>query len=241
MNPLVLSRFFAFCLSILAMVATLRAQPVDLSPVMRWSFDRLENGAFPGASSAARSAAVEGRVEVEAGRAGGSASFAEEPSGQVLVPVDLTALSRDGSFTVAFWACPGGRAAQYGTCLDAGANKGFVIRTNNRGALSLSAGGVWNVVADSAPLPEGAWTHVALVHRAGQLRLFAGGRLVGTAPLAAPTAIPAVLRMGSVTERMKQPDGALVESRVKGFVGALDELQIHARALSDEEVSRLAR
>lgn len=241
MNPLVTPRFVVLCAAALALGLPLYSQPADLSPVARWSFDRLVGNAFPCATPAARSAEVEGRVGADAGRAGGAAGFAEDPSGQVLVPVALAALSRDGSFTVAFWVHPGGRSAHYGTCLDAGANKGFVIRTNNRGALSLSAGGVWNVVADSAPLPEGAWTHVALVHRAGKLRLFAGGRLVGEAPLADLSAIPPLLRMGSVTERVKQPDGALVETRVKGLVGSLDELQVFPRALSDEEVARLAR
>lgn len=236
-----LLRFLFLCLPTLAFVPALRSQTADFSPAMRWTFDRLDKGAFPGASPASRPALVEGKVEIDAGRGGGAAGFSEEPSGQILVPVELPRLSRDGDFTVAFWLCPGGRSSQYGTCLDAGANKGFVIRTNNRGALSLSGGGVWNVVSDAAPLPEGAWTHVALVHRAGQLRLYAGGRLVGKAPLADPTAIASVLRVGSVTERVKQPDGALIESRVKGFVGAIDDLQVFARALSEEEIARLSR
>lgn len=210
------------------------------TPAAAWTFDRLEKNAYPASTPSARPALVAGKVASTTGRAGNAVSFSETSPGQLSIPVDLLRLAKDGSFTLEFWVRPMGRGQSYGTCVDAGSVKGFVLRTNGRGAISLSAGGVWNVLAGEQPLLEQSWNHVALVHQGGGFTLYADGRKIGSAP-AEPAGISSVLSVGSVNERIKLPDGGLDEAMVKVLVGDIDELKIHARALTAVEVASLAK
>lgn len=211
------------------------------TPFAAWSFDKAENNVFAGSGAKPVAAQIRGKISSAPGRSGNCASFLADPAGQLVVPVDLVSLSKDHAFTVEFWLRLTARPASYGNCVDAGANKGFVIRINNGGRLSLSAAGQWNVLAADTPLVEQAWTHVALVHENGVLCLYANGREIGKIALPDASAIPAELRLGSATERAKQPDGSISESVVKSLAGDIDDLKIHARALTAAEIAKAAR
>jgi hypothetical protein len=169
-----------------------------------------------------------------------SAAFAESTVGEINIPVSLGTLARDGSFTLEFWLRPMGRAQPYGTCVDAGGARGFVIRTNNTGRLSFSSDRTWNVLASERPLDEQVWAHVALVHQGGVATRYLNGRALGTHNLDAGS-LPPVLQLGSVTETVRLPEGGSREEMVKPFVGDIDEFRLHARALSAAEIATLAR
>ncbi len=226
----------ASALLLLATASSALAQ----APVAHWSFDRLDRGVFPGSGPAARPASVSGKVEPTPGRAGQALSFADTPVGQVNIPLDLARVSPDGSFTLDFWLRPMGRAQPYGTCVDVGGARGFVIRTNNTGRLSFSSGGTWNVFASERPLDEQIWAHVALVHQGGKATLYLNGREIGSSDLDLTRLAP-VVQLGSVTERVRLPEGGTRDEIAKPLIGDLDELRIHARALSAAEIATLAR
>jgi hypothetical protein len=210
------------------------------TPVVHWSFDRVDKNTYPSSGSPPRPAAIAGTVSPAPGRAGQAASFSENPSGQILIPIDLATLARDGSFTLEFWLRPMGRSDQYGTAIDVGGNKGFVIRTNNSGRLSVSADSQWNLFASEFPLDEQIWAHVALVHKGGSGILYLNGRPLGSFAINL-AALPFTLQVGSVLEKRRLADGGMVEEMTKTFVGDIDELKVHARALSPAEIAALIK
>lgn len=211
------------------------------TPLAHWSFDRITDNTYAAASADAPAAQIAGTVTSAAGRTGEAASFAANPPGQLKIFYDLAALASQGAFTVEVWVRPTAKAANYGNCVDAGSQKGFVLRTNQTGRLSLSAGGTWNALHTSAAVPLNRWTHAAVVYADGQLSLFVAGQKVGQAPLANPAALGSTIAVGSVDERRKEADGSISTNTVKGFTGQIDDLKIHPRALSAEEIAAAAR
>jgi len=226
--------------AVLAAAPVLAAPPASTEPIARWSFDRAEKNEFPSTGRAGRPAEIIGAVKSITGVAGSAASFDDQPAGQLIIPFDLLPATK-GVFTVEFWLRVAGRPDPYGTCLDSGGAKGFVIRTNSAGRLGVSADGKWNALTTLSSLVEQTWVHVALTSDDTTLRFYVGGREAGMLTLSNPLRLAPTLQLGSVTERIKQPDESVIEGPVKQLIGDLDELKIYDRVLSPAEVASAAK
>ncbi|MBC8011768.1 MAG: LamG domain-containing protein, partial [Burkholderiales bacterium] len=179
-------------------------------------------------------------VRATDGKVGGAASFQAEPSGQIVLPLDLSTL-KSGVFTISFWLRPQDRAAPYGTCVDAGGAKGFVIRVTSNDRLAFGAGGVWNAAATPETLLPGAWVHVAFSYDGARFRLYLSGAEVGSHAPEIPPVFPAALQLGSVVERLQLPDGTKDDAMMKPLPGDLDELAVFDRVLTPAELAALAK
>lgn len=213
---------------------------VSLEPVARWSFDKAVRDEFPATGRPGSAAQIIGSVKSVAGVAGSAVSFDFKPAGRLLIPFDLTAATSN-VFTVEFWLRVVEKSESYGTCIDVGGNKGFVIRTNNSSRLTVSAGGQWNAVATSLPLVDQTWIHVALTSDDATIRLYVDGREAGVFSPPNPLFLPPSLQLGSVVERVRQPDDSVVEGPAKQLIGDLDELKIYNRVLTPVEIANAAK
>ncbi|MBC8038971.1 MAG: LamG domain-containing protein [Opitutaceae bacterium] len=222
-----------------------QAQP---TPIASWSFDKQEKntyvgvgkGTFTYAGAVVEAGVVSGRVVTVAnGKKGGAASFTEQPPGFIRVPIDLSLIAAKG-FSVSFWLRPVGLTSLYGTCVDFGSSKGFVIRLNSTNRLTLSLGGKWNVITTTERLVDPVWTHIALTFDGTLTRFYVGGFEVGNDPDMDITRLGSDLFLGAVEENVKSPDGSSVITTVKPLFGDLDELQIYAQALTPAEIAKAA-
>ena len=195
---------------------------------------------FAASGRSALPAQIIGTVKSVPGVAGSAVSFNAKPAGRLVIPINLTSATK-GVFTVEFWLRVSAKADSYGTCIDAGSNKGFVIRTNNSGRLSVSAGGQWNAIATALPLVEQSWTHVALTSDDTTIRLYVDGREAGIFSPPNPLFTSTSLQLGSVVERIRQPDNSVIEGTVKQLIGDLDELKIYDRVLTPAEIANAAQ
>ncbi len=225
---------------VLSAAPALAAPTVSAEPIACWSFDRAEKNAFSSTGRAGRPAGIIGAVKSVAGVADSAASFESQPAGQLVIPIDLIPATKS-VFTVEFWLRARGRSDSYGTCLDAGGSKGFVIRTNNTGRLSLSTDGKWNVITTLSPLVEQTWVHVALTSDDTTLRFYVDGRDAGMLAISNPLRLAPALQLGAVVERIKQPDGSVSEGAVKPLIGDLDELKLYDRVRSPGEIATAAK
>jgi len=107
------------------------------------------------------------------------------------------------------------------TILQSGTRLRFRLKTANGGTATL--------IADSATLAPGAWTHVAATYDGTLMRLYQNGVLVGSAAktglLAGSSGVPAWIG--------DQPGGG------KSFDGLIDEVLIDDRAWSQSEIMQL--
>jgi hypothetical protein len=105
-----------------------------------------------------------------------------------------------------------------------------------RGDLILVTGHLWSGKLYAPAPPVGQWFHLAMVQGNGQLRLFVDGVPVARQPSRALRSAPgdSPITIGGASNGA-DPDG--VRQR---FIGAVDELAIYRRALSDAEVAALA-
>lgn len=90
------------------------------------------------------------------------------------------------------------------------------------------------VLAGALSLPPGEWTHLAVVHdrlRLGELRLYVGGELVARRPPAGS---------GPRLARLRELRLGTWHEANQAFRGALDELKLYRRALSEEEIRQSA-
>lgn len=94
----------------------------------------------------------------------------------------------------------------------------------NAGVLSAGHNGTWNYVVDNVPLDIHTWYHVALTYDAsGTMKLYKNGSIVATRTNV-PTFTGSAVRIGSF-----EPGGNL-------FYGAIDEVRIWNKALSQAEI-----
>lgn len=231
--------------ALLGMGATLpvSAQP---APIASWSFDKREGEIYRGVGkgiltrpgAVGEPGVISGNVTAVAdGKKNGAVSFAEQAPGFIRIPVDLSPIAAQG-FTIAFWLRPGGQTSSYGTCVDFGGSKGFVIRLNNADRLSLSLGSKWNVITTTERLVDPSWIHVALTFDGAVTRFYVGGVEVGSDPGMDVTKLDATLFLGAVEERVKSPDGSSNLATVKPLFGDLDEFEIYSQALSPAEIAK---
>ncbi|HEY6099698.1 MAG TPA: LamG domain-containing protein [Anaeromyxobacter sp.] len=119
--------------------------------------------------------------------------------------------------------------------------KNFELRLNAGGRLFLHvpSGRGWEGVEGSRPIPPGRWTHVAAVYDGGRARLFVDG-----APDGAPLAVryeqsPTDTWIGARPEQGGR-DGRTPSGPTFFFFGAIDDVRVWDRALSEAEIATLS-
>lgn len=104
------------------------------------------------------------------------------------------------------------------------------------------------VVAGDAPLPLSSWTHLAGVFRSDELVLFVDGVRVGAASSDPDAAgLGSRIRIGLNATPSAASDGVRADdtdmfhhfSSVHGLEGLIDEVMVHAEALTDDRVAAL--
>ena len=91
-------------------------------------------------------------------------------------------------------------------------------------------GSVYQQVASNIVLPEGEWHHIAFTFDDGEQRLYVDGVAVATSSL-----------LGSIEYSTSDTIfGADPNDAGRGFVGMLDDVQVHGSVLSAEEVASLS-
>ncbi|MCO5195836.1 MAG: LamG domain-containing protein [Anaerolineae bacterium] len=148
------------------------------------------------------------------------------PSGDVLTVITDTAeIDALQTLSIAFWwmqdsPLPFGTATL--VALD---GKGVVQLAPDRAQFSLTIDGVPQTITVPNPVPEGQWTHIAATYDGVTMRLYENG--VEVAALAVSGAVAA-------------GTGLQVGDLAYGADGFFDELVIHDRALTAQEVEALA-
>ena len=138
--------------------------------------------------------------------------------------------------TLAAWVKPD---AKDGTILVRGANlNGFaLILTDGKPRMLLRTKGTTHeAVANSAIGSD--WTHVAgVLHKDGRMVVYAGGKAVGAAEK-----VPLLTGEPSIAMKLGFDDThQLLPKPLAPFSGALDEVMLFHRALSPDEIQRLAQ
>lgn len=177
----------------------------------------------------ADSLVVRGDARTAAGVAGKSLVL----DGESLVELKDSAQLASGEFTVSLWFNPYDLAS--GQQMLAGKNR--YSRDERQWSLTIEPDGKlkahlrqngWSTIECAESLVAGRWHLVTFVAEARKASLYLNGKLVGDVKLAAPIA---------PTEAPVTLGGIWDQDRVRqAFHGALDELSIQSRALSEKEI-----
>ncbi len=177
------------------------------------------------------------------GKAKGAFGF-NGKSGFVKIP-DKPELDTDHAFTVSAWINPSAYTDEGGNLMaivakwDAGQNHGdyiFYVNTDGRLLLSVCAGpGKSDSLYSKSVVPKNTWTHVAATFDRGAMKLYINGQVTAA-------------KVSAVVKRLDPAEythddvqiGADYANRYN-VDGAIDEVGIWNRALSEEEVAALFR
>jgi hypothetical protein len=206
------------------------------APHASWRFDQNNGSSATDSSGNSRHAALVNTPTWTAGRLNNGLSFASASSHHATLPSGVVSTLND--FTLSVWVrmttlANWARIVDFGTgttnylFLAPRASTGFprfALRTATVGEQSING---------TVALPTGTWTHLAVTLSGSTGTLYVNGVAVGTNP--AMTLTPASL--GVTTQNYF---GRSQFSADLYLNGALDELQIHARALTAAEVATLA-
>jgi hypothetical protein len=210
--------------------------PASSGPAARWEFDKAAGSTVADSSGHRFTVTLHGRTALTT--APGGTALMVDGAGHATTagPVIRT----NGAFTVTAWVRLDS-AAEWGTVVSQhdGRYDAFLLdfdKDAERWAFMTPddvTGRPVTTVRSIAPPRLGAWTHLAAVYDgAGQLRLYIGGRLEGTARgprirrAAGPLDIGQALYEGEATDSLH---------------GAVDEVSVFDHALSGEEIKETVR
>ncbi|MDY7109273.1 MAG: FAD-dependent oxidoreductase [Planctomycetota bacterium] len=214
-------------------------------PVARWAFDSVEEGMVTD-RAVGRDDRIEGNYTLTRGAVGSALLFDGFTTVIDRPASDVPRLS--GDFSVEAWVAQG--AYPWNWCpiiTQQGDEKaGYAFCVGPRGQIRLGAAvdGAWRTcTSEDWVLPLRKWTHIAGTFDPDQgITLYADGRDVGTLQVEGQVAFaPDVdLRIGANHALMKPSNIHREHGTVASFWcldGAIDELKIHDRALSSQEVA----
>ncbi len=147
---------------------------------------------------------------------------------------DSDLLDRDESVSVAAWVKPIDYSPwQRSTILSKGRN--YALHISNGGDVqwqwSDSSGNSRTLTTSSEPVPEGAWTHVAVTHRSGEQLIYVNGQVVEQSSVTGGLATDnSSLRFGNDHDWV---------SLFRYFYGVLDEIRVYSTALPGEAVEKI--
>lgn len=210
----------------------------SVEPVAHWTFDSPADGRVADASGKGHAATlVDGPIPV-AGKLGGALGF-DGRRAHVSV-AHSASLSMTGPLTIAAWINPGtpretimARAiVEKWDPAPTDGLSGYFLRLSTKGHahFMVSDNGKYSEVSSVKPIPIDTWTHVAAVFEGPRVKMYVNGILDRTAPASfSPSASTGPLRVG-----MGGGGGSHY------FLGAIDDVRLYSRALSLEEIARLA-
>jgi len=164
-----------------------------------------------------------GAAWTASGKYGGAYQFTAATD-KITAPSSV--LSGTGDFTMAAWInpkSPGGKQWVMGNKVTEGAATGAYLAMDGN-VLELKVG--QNTVASAATVSPDVWSHVAAIRQSGQAKLYLNGVLVATGDASGDTT-------GAKFTIGNSPDSS------SHFTGAIDEVNVFSRALSDSELASL--
>ena len=209
-----------------------QAAPPTRGLVGHWTFDASDGNTVDDVSGGAHHGTIHGRADFAPG-AKGKSFRCDGIDDYVEVPdTERFGFSR-ASFSVAAWINvyqlgAGQQMIVAKNCYARSQREwGLMVDRDNKIAFYLHRGD-WKTLS-SATIPKpGAWHHVAATVDEGEARLYVNGKLEASGTLGAPIAdTPAPLCIGGLNN---------AGSPVQLFFGAIDEVSVYDRALSDDEV-----
>jgi len=114
------------------------------------------------------------------------------------------------------------------------------LEAGGRLFLHVPGGRAWDAVQGTRPIPPGRWTHVAAVYDGARAQLYVDGVRDG-APFATPYAQTQTETYVGARPESGGRDGRTPSGPTFFFAGAIDDVRIHDRALSDGEIAFLAQ
>jgi len=223
------------------------AQPPGLLSQVRgwWKFDEADGLSAADASAYGNHGTLvnfPASGQWVAGRSGGALHFRGPISRDfVLVPQYLLP---DASMTCSAWVWADARPAWASiakTWLNAGASSfrfGLQESTGAMGSFLYTSAGAQPSTRETAPLPLGAWHHVACTADGSTLRVFRNGTLVSSTPYAGPLATADIGPLG-IGARLNTAGTAANPGTPGYWQGKIDDLAIWARALNPAEISAI--
>jgi subtilisin-like proprotein convertase family protein len=112
-----------------------------------------------------------------------------------------------------------------------GGNKGYILSVGNNGQASfeVSTGGTWCTTVSQPVLALGSWTHLAGSYDGAKVSLYINGSLQSSTPCS-----------GTISQTTFPFDvGQSIAFTGRHFNGLIDEVTIHASALSNSEINNL--
>ncbi|MVO98176.1 LamG domain-containing protein [Paenibacillus lutrae] len=201
--------------------------PAVAAPLAHYRFDETTGSTAADSAGTAAAALKNGPVWDPAGRLAGSLKL-DGTDDYVSAPVGISAGA--GDFTAAGWVKLGVSAGTSQTILQQEGTSGrtWLYRETATGQLGTFLGG--SALLGSGTIPTGAWTHVAVVHRAGVVTLYVNGSSSGSAgrTIEAQTA---PFRIGA----HKSPTSAN-----PNWNGQTDDFRFYSSALNSAQIYQLA-
>jgi hypothetical protein len=174
-----------------------------------------------------KAATAQGSVTYVPGVAGNAFQFIG--TGKVRIPEATSIdLSRTNRWTITAWVKP--------ATLDGTASPTIYSEGNRVASLGLQKGtgkleswiNAGNLLESTAAVPANEWTHVALVLDRATRTLYVNGAAAGTA---SGTPVTTADSTGSAI------GGVTVDDATAAFAGAIDEITLHRRVLSADEIA----
>jgi hypothetical protein len=214
-------------------------EPLEsIEPVAHWTFDAPADGRVADVSGKGNAGTLVGGPIPTAGRIGGALQFDGRRSHVAVA--HSASLSFTGPFTIAAWIKPVGASDPNmaraivekwdGPTSDSMSGYLLRITTKGHGHFMVRDGTKYSEVASVKPIPIDVWTHLAATFDGTNVKLYVNGVLDRTmSSTVSPAASTAPLRIG-----MGGGGGAHY------FNGSIDDVRLYSRALSLEEIARLA-
>jgi hypothetical protein len=203
-------------------------------PVASYAFD---SESEPGVDTTGNEheATLEGATWTPHGRYGGGLDFDAAEKDVVTIPASPQ-LDFSEEFTLEAWVRPSTAENRYAPLIvhqKTGSESQPYALYEGGWESNLPFGGIGfgtpgeSYSHASEPLPQNAWSHVALTFDGAETRIYVNGKLVDEDAGSAPTVSEGNLEIGGATEQ--HPDDQY-------FDGRIDEVRLYNRALSEAEV-----
>jgi hypothetical protein len=230
---------------LLLLALSLTAQPLGAQPILHFTFDGDTPDTLTDAISGKRATLL------------GNAVGAPGVQGKCLILDGLTSFATlessqipklENAFTVEAWIALGAYPLASAPIVDlhdpAKGGLFFGIDAHGRLVIGVRAGNRWQSLTGAGVIPLRQWHHVAGVYSPGTgLSLLVDGHEVGSLRIEGAFEPAKELDLLIGRHRIKQKPEGPVRADSTGVVfdfldGALDELKIHARALSPQEIAQ---
>ena len=211
--------------------------PSSGGPVAWWKLDETTGAEAADASGNRHPARVQGTARwTSQGRLGGA--FELDDAGNFVDCGDATNFDFRDGLTVSLWVKPGQSEKSLKSLIAKGSDTWGIASDGNTGGVAFHLAGPQTTGKDKKrqtrvtakrSLNDGQWHHLAAVYDGQRMALFVDGELADSVTASGPLAIntePVLLGENSA-------------SRKERFVGAVDDVRLYNRGLSESEIKAL--